>query len=245
MITAALETASKDNKRYFVDVRVGCAAIRDRQHPSYNPEYHGLSSELEDVVEYVLGKRDFDPASEWVLDDDEVERLYKRCEQLNNEEDETSTPADNVDEDRRLNIVEWLRAFHSGEFDFSDRDVQIKAGWYDWFCKDGLLYKKTRKLGSYLQKVVNANKVSNRFNPTKCYVLFKNNCPVCGSLYDDFRICDSETGSVLYTIVPKSGHNSAKDLPVEMWGPDNKFQEPLFKGKSFDSLLLWFAGIEL
>lgn len=240
MITAALETASKDNKRYFVDVRVGCVAIRDRQHPTYNPEYHGLSSELEDVVEYVEGKREFDL---FVSDDAEVERLYKRCEQLNNDE-ETSTPEENEvneDEDRRLNIVEWLRAFHSGEFDFSDRGTQIKAGWYDWFCNDSSLRNKTIKLGKILKRVLKANEVSKKFDPTKCCVFFKNNCPVYGRLYDDLRICDIETNDILFTIIPECGHYSTPDserTQIYVASLNDKLTFPNVK-----SLIDWFKNV--
>jgi hypothetical protein len=28
--------------RYFLDKRVGCAAVRDRQHPDYDETYPGL-----------------------------------------------------------------------------------------------------------------------------------------------------------------------------------------------------------
>ena len=46
------------------------------------------------------------------------------------------------------------------------------------------------------------------------YVFFKNNCPVNGPLYDDFRICDVESGNVIYTVIPKCGHSGK----AEIWG---------------------------
>jgi hypothetical protein len=61
------------------------------------------------------------------------------------------------------------------------------------------------------------------------YVFFKNNSPVNGSLYDDFRICDMESGNVLFTIIPSSGHTISKGK-AKLWGQDNNFGKPLVQG---------------
>ena len=66
--------------------------------------------------------------------------------------------------------------------------------WYDWFCKDSALAGKTKKLGAKVCKIEN----SKRFNKETSYVFFKNNCPFVGALYDQFSICDIESGDVLY-----------------------------------------------
>lgn len=83
----------------------------------------------------------------------------------------------------------------------ADSEIDIKALWYDWFCKDTSLENKGLKLLKKLRMIANSKK----FDATKCYVFFKNNCPMVGSLYDDFRICDMETGDVLFCVVPSSG----------------------------------------
>jgi hypothetical protein len=49
-----------------------------------------------------------------------------------------------------------------------------------------------------------------------------------GPLRDDFRICDRETGDVLFTVTPKTGC-------VEVWGSENYFSEALFEGHSLSS----------
>ena len=68
---------------------------------------------------------------------------------------------------------------------------------------------------------------------TKNYTFFKNNCPMQGPLYDDFRICDIETGDVVYTVSPKSGHTGL----AEVWGSANDFKGPLAEAKNFTELL--------
>ena len=56
----------------------------------------------------------------------------------------------------------------------------------------------------------------------KTYVFFKSNCPMSGPPYDDFRICDLETGDVLYTVRPTRQRTSP-----DIWGSRNGFTEPL------------------
>ena len=53
-----------------------------------------------------------------------------------------------------------------------------------------------------------------------------------GPLYDDFRICDIETGNVIYTVIPKSGHSGL----AEVWGKQNEFQSALIIGKDMNEI---------
>lgn len=129
--------------------------------------------------------------------------------------------------------------FLAGAFDAPDRDTQCDAGWYDWFCRDSSLVNKTKKL---YKKLIRISK-SKKFNLDKTYVFFKNNCPMYGSLYDDFRICDIRTGNVIFTITPSNGHSSGKGI-AEVWGKENDFQEPLVEGKWKD-VVNWFLEVSI
>lgn len=61
--------------RYFVDVRVGCAAIRDRQHPGYDESYPGLHWNTPDVIAYKHGMS--------VVSEEDVKELEDLCDKLN------------------------------------------------------------------------------------------------------------------------------------------------------------------
>lgn len=128
---------------------------------------------------------------------------------------------------RNLSIAELLK----------QEKVDIMDLWYDWFCKDTSLQKKGEALFKKLKAISNSTK----FDNSKSYVFFKNNCPVFGRLYDDFRICDIETGDVIFTVVPKSGYYADNGLG-KVWGYDEngKFKE-LFKG-SWKEIKQWFLG---
>lgn len=136
-------------------------------------------------------------------------------------------------------ILESVKNFNNGNYDSRDVKTQIEAGWYDWFCKDSSLSNRTKKLFPKVKRILKKNEKSNRFDPEKSYVFFKNNCPVIGSLYDDFRICDIETGDVIYTIVPCSGFDKDSDKKAELWGVDNNFNSPIYEG-TWQGLLDFF-----
>ncbi|MBQ9737884.1 MAG: hypothetical protein IJV75_00360 [Alphaproteobacteria bacterium] len=126
----------------------------------------------------------------------------------------------------RLTISETLQSHQTDDF--------IKSLWYDWFCSDKALLNKGRSL---LKKLKAISK-SNKFDTEKTYVFFKNCCPMNGNLYDQFKICDIETGDVLYCITPKSGH-AFMNGKGDVWGKENDFMEPLFVG-SWKEIKEWF-----
>jgi len=126
--------------------------------------------------------------------------------------------------DERINIEQWLKNFENGDYEEGDFNTQVKAGWYDWFCKDTSLKNKTVKLGKILKKIVENG--TDKFDPKNTYVFFKNNCPMSGPLYDDFRICSLETGEVLLNVTPKSGHSGK----AEVYDARNGFDNPSASG---------------
>ncbi len=136
----------------------------------------------------------------------------------------------------RISINEWINKFLSGEFDSQDVRVQIQAGWYDWFCKDSSLANKTKKMGNIVRQVKRGGKV----NLDDWYVWFKNNCPLNGPLYDDFRFASLETGDVQFTIQINCCWNKHR---YSVYGrtPDGEghWDEPLFESDSLKDLVKW------
>lgn len=127
--------------------------------------------------------------------------------------------------ENKISIREWVKNYNAGKYKNKDFHTQIEAGWYDWFCKDAALCNKTKRLAGKLKKLIGSPKI----DVDKNYVFFKNNCPMMGKLYDDFRICDMVTGDVIYTITPASGHD-AEFGKSAVWGKENDFKEPLVTG---------------
>lgn len=136
----------------------------------------------------------------------------------------------------RISVNEWINKFLSGEFDSQDVRVQIQAGWYDWFCKDSSLANKTKKIGNIVRQVKRGGKV----NLNDWYVWFKNNCPLNGPLYDDFRFASLETGDVQFTIQINCCWNKHR-YAVYGRTPDGEghWDEPLFESDSLKDLVKW------
>lgn len=128
-----------------------------------------------------------------------------------------------------ISIKEWQKAFNSGKYSSYDRNIQIEAGWYDWFCRDSSLRNKTYKMGNIIKDIKAGGKVDLENN----YVFFKNNCPFTGPLYDDFRICDMKTGEVIFTIQIDCFRYNSK---YAVFGLDS-WDEPLFEAKNKKELL--------
>jgi hypothetical protein len=103
---------------------------------------------------------------------------------------------------------------------------------YDWFCKKTSLERKAKSLMPKVRKFI----AKMNIDIDKTYVFFKNNCPGYGSLYDDFRICDIESGDVIYTVAPSLGYPKRKG-EAEIWGRENNFDKPLKTAPSWSQLL--------
>ena len=114
-----------------------------------------------------------------------------------------------------------FEAFDKGIYLDSAGNEDRCFNFYDWFCKDSALKNKATKLFPAAKRFAQKMEI----NLNTHYVFFKNNCPVNGPLYDDFRIVDIETGNVVFTVTPKCGHSGM----AEVWGRGNDFESPLFK----------------
>jgi hypothetical protein len=131
----------------------------------------------------------------------------------------------------KTNLKAQLEAFEKGIFLDSEGEDSWCFNFYDWFCKDTSLERKARSLYAKVKKFLKANP---QIDTTKVYVFFKNNCPMVGPLYDDFRICDLENdGNIMFTVVPKCGHSGK----AEIWGRKNNFEGPLKVSDTFTGLL--------
>lgn len=109
----------------------------------------------------------------------------------------------------------------------ASRSDCIEAGWYDWFCKDTSLPRKTYTLGKKVLQLMESPLI----DIDKMYVFFKNNCPLCGQLYDSFSICRlDDSGEVKYFVAPKLGYNNPK-----MYGKANVAYEGNWEGELFDN----------
>ena len=126
-----------------------------------------------------------------------------------------------------MSIKTFVERFKRGDFNYSSKITQCEAGWYDWFCKDSALAGKTKKLGAKVCKIEN----SKRFNKETSYVFFKNNCPFVGALYDQFSICDIESGDVLYFFqhLEKGSHGCDK-AHWELYDADISLKKPVVSG---------------
>lgn len=127
-----------------------------------------------------------------------------------------------------MNIKEFVKRFNNGDFESHSFQVQCEAGWYDWFCKTSSLANKTKKLGEKVCSIAD----SNLFNKEKCYVFFKNNCPLVGALYDQFSICDIESGDVLFCVQHlEKGSHGCENAHWELYDAKCGFEKPVINGK--------------
>jgi len=135
--------------------------------------------------------------------------------------------------DKQIKLSDWIQRFKSGEFDKPDTSTQIKAGWFDWFCRDTSLANKTKKMGNIIKQIKGGGKVDLETS----YVWFKNNCPLSGPLYDDFRIADIENNNNLIVVQIDCFRNDTKYTVYERL---DGFEKPVFKTDSSRELVNWF-----
>ena len=129
---------------------------------------------------------------------------------------------------KKVSLAEQLNAFASGRIIDSEGSENTCFNFYDWFCKDSSLERKANVL---FPKVKRFLKENSEIDILSTYVIFKNNCPMNGPLYDDFRICNEN--EVLFTVIPKCGHSGK----AEIWGKnDSGVFECLKQAETFSKL---------
>jgi hypothetical protein len=131
---------------------------------------------------------------------------------------------------KKLSLRAQLAQFETTKsFPLPDGDSWCH-GFYDWFCADTSLERRSKSLVSKLKKFLAKNP---DIDQDKTYAFFKNNCPMNGPTYDDFRICDLKKQEVIYTVVPKCTHSGQ----AEVWGHGPEGFGCLAKKPSFKELL--------
>jgi len=139
--------------------------------------------------------------------------------------------------EKKLSIREWSINFMTEQYSDASIKTQIKAGWWDWFCKDTSLRAKTYKMGKIIVQINGKGKI----DLDKNYVWFKNNCPLNGPLFDDFRFADLEDGEVQFTVQIRCCWNNFNYVVFGRKHKGGEFsQEPLFETNTIYGLIKWF-----
>lgn len=66
--------------RYYLDIRVGCAAVIDSQDPKWDKSYPGLHHDTPGVVQYKHGSNS---GGAWTVSESDIKELQDLCDKLN------------------------------------------------------------------------------------------------------------------------------------------------------------------
>lgn len=134
-----------------------------------------------------------------------------------------------MSKEKQATLRQQIKAFQDNKEFINDNFFYF----FDWFCNDTSLKNKATSLMSKVIKFANVMNVDLDTH----YVIFKNNCPMFGSLYDDFRICSIDDEEVVWSVIPKTGHEVKDGMLSEVWGRINSFKEPVQKAEDWKTLI--------
>jgi len=116
-------------------------------------------------------------------------------------------------------LKQQLEVFDAtGDFLNWDGEICKFCNFWDWFCEDSELENRAIKLYGKVNEIAKSKKIDLKTT----YVTFKNNW--CTDYYDDFRIFDIKSDTIIYTVTPSC--NGIADV----WGKENDFDKPLVEG---------------
>lgn len=137
-----------------------------------------------------------------------------------------------MDEEKKISISEFVANFRAGKYNDPDIATQIEAGWYDWFCSDRLLVKKTFELGKKIEEILD----SPLFDPDNCYVFFKNNALIDGTTYDQFSIVEMGGDRKPLFVVQEP---NSRFRAWAVYGKENNYSQALAMG-TWTDIRNWF-----
>lgn len=115
---------------------------------------------------------------------------------------------------------------------YDTRSKCCENGWYDWFCSDSSLKNRTKKFFTLILGIKDGGKVDLNWEGW-----FKNNCPVHGPLYDDFRISSEDRNE--FVICYKEPFKGACGKTWSVYTPDNGYEKPIALFDNVYQLLSW------
>jgi hypothetical protein len=127
-----------------------------------------------------------------------------------------------------VSIREWQKNYREGKYDRKDRKTQCDAGWFDWFCQDKSLARRTKAIAPFILALKDGGKV----DLDRYYFFMKNNCPASNHpLFDTIGIVELTTdGSHGEQIFWVAFQDKRSGYPCELFSPVNRYEEPIVSG---------------